>query len=138
MKIKSKDLLTLDELTDGEVKKIIDLAIKLKKTHRHGKGKPLLKNKTLAMIFEKPYTRTRISFDTGIYQLGGHSIYLSTNELQLSRGESLEDTARTMSRYVDLIMARVYDQKYYPRMHLFLLLMDCQIRSIHVKFLQIL
>ena len=111
MKLKSKDLLTLDELSDGEIKKIIDLAIKLKKNNRHGKDKPLLKNKTLAMIFEKPSTRTRISFDTGMYQLGGHSIYLSSNELQLSRGESLEDTAKTMSRYVDLIMARVYDHK---------------------------
>ena len=111
MKLKSKDLLTLDELSDGEIKKIIDLAIKLKKNNRRGKDKPLLKNKTLAMIFEKPSTRTRISFDTGMYQLGGHSIYLSSNELQLSRGESLEDTAKTMSRYVDLIMARVYDHK---------------------------
>jgi len=111
MKLKSKDLLTLDELSDGEIKKIIDLAIKLKKNNRRGKDKPLLKNKTLAMIFEKPSTRTRISFDTGMYQLGGNSIYLSSNELQLSRGESLEDTAKTMSRYVDLIMARVYDHK---------------------------
>ena len=111
MKLKSKDLLTLDELSDGEIKKIIDLAIKLKKNNRRGKDKPLLKNKTLAMIFEKPSTRTRISFDTGMYQLGGHSIYLSSSELQLSRGESLEDTAKTMSRYVDLIMARVYDHK---------------------------
>ena len=111
MKLKSKDLLTLDELSDGEIKKIIDLAIKLKKNNRRGKDKPLLKNKTLAMIFEKPSTRTRISFDTGMYQLGGHSIYLSSSELQLSRGESLEDTAKTMSRFVDLIMARVYDHK---------------------------
>ena len=111
MKLKSKDLLTLDELSDGEIKKIIELAIKLKKNNRRGKDKPLLKNKTLAMIFEKPSTRTRISFDTGMYQLGGHSIYLASNELQLSRGESLEDTAKTMSRYVDLIMARVYDHK---------------------------
>ena len=111
MKLKSKDLLTLDELSDGEIKKIIDLAIKLKKNNRREKDKPLLKNKTLAMIFEKPSTRTRISFDTGMYQLGGHSIYLASNELQLSRGESLEDTAKTMSRYVDLIMARVYDHK---------------------------
>jgi len=111
MKLKSKDLLTLDELSDGEIKKIIELAIKLKKNNRRGKDKPLLKNKTLAMIFEKPSTRTRISFDTGMYQLSGNSIYLSSNELQLSRGESLEDTAKTMSRYVDLIMARVYDHK---------------------------
>ena len=111
MKIKSKDLLTLDELSDGEIKKIIDLGIKLKKEKHRGKEKPLLKNKTIAMIFEKPSTRTRISFDAGIYQLGGHAIYLSSNELQLSRGESLQDTAKTMSRYVDLIMARVYDHK---------------------------
>ena len=107
MKLKTKDLLTLDELTENELLKIIDLGIKLKK----GTPKPLLKNKTLAMIFEKPSTRTRVSFETGMYQLGGHALNLSSNDLQLSRGETVEDTAKTLSRYVDVIMARVYDQK---------------------------
>ena len=111
MKLKTKDLLTLDELTDNELLKIIDYGIKLKKQLKKGSHKPILKNKTLAMIFEKPSTRTRVSFETGMFQLGGHALNLSSSELQLSRGESVEDTAKTLSRYVDVIMARVYDQK---------------------------
>jgi len=111
MKLKTKDLLTLDELTDNELSKIIENGIKLKKQLKKGSHKPILKNKTLAMIFEKPSTRTRVSFETGMFQLGGHALNLSSGELQLSRGESVEDTAKTLSRYVDVIMARVYDQK---------------------------
>ncbi len=111
MKLKTKDLLTLDELTDNELSKIIDEGIKLKKQLKNGSQKPILKNKTLGMIFEKPSTRTRVSFETGMFQLGGHALNLSSSVLQLSRGESVEDTAKTLSRYVDAIMARVYDQK---------------------------
>ena len=111
MKLKTKDLLTLDELTDNELSKIIDDGIKLKKQLKKGSHKPILKNKTLGMIFEKPSTRTRVSFETGMFQLGGHALNLSSSVLQLSRGESIEDTAKTLSRYVDAIMARVYDQK---------------------------
>jgi len=111
MKLKTKDLLTLDELTDNELSKIIDEGIKLKKQLKKGVHKPILKNKTLGMIFEKPSTRTRVSFETGMFQLGGHALNLSSSVLQLSRGESIEDTAKTLSRYVDAIMARVYDQK---------------------------
>ena len=111
MKLKTKDLLTLDELTDNELSKIIDDGIKLKKQLKKGSHKPILKNKTLAMIFEKPSTRTRVSFEIGMFQLGGHALNLSSSDLQLSRGESVEDTAKTLSRYVDVIMERVYDQK---------------------------
>ena len=105
------DVLRLDELESKEINHIIDLAIDLKKQQKKGNEKPLLQNKTLAMIFEKPSTRTRISFETGIFQLGGHAIILSPNDLQLSRGESIEDTAKTLSRYVDVVMARVYEHK---------------------------
>ena len=105
------DLLTLDELEPKEINNIIDLAIDLKKQQQKGKEKPLLQNKTLAMIFEKPSTRTRVSFETGMFQLGGHALTLSPNDLQLSRGESIADTAKTLSRYVNVIMARVYDHK---------------------------
>lgn len=111
MKLKTKDLLTLDELSDNEISKLIDFGIKLKKELKTGSSKPILKNKTLAMIFQKPSTRTRVSFETGMFQLGGHALNLSSDDLQLSRGESIEDTAKTLSRYVDVIMARVYDQK---------------------------
>lgn len=111
MKLKSKDFLTLDELSQNEIQQLIQLAIKLKKQLKSTKTKPLLKNKTLAMIFQKPSTRTRVSFETAMFQLGGHALHLTSNELQLSRGESIEDTAKTLSRYVDVIMARVYDHK---------------------------
>jgi ornithine carbamoyltransferase len=109
MKIKTKDLLTLAELTPKEFLGLIDHSIKLKKELKKGGNKPVLKNKTLTMIFQKPSTRTRVSFETGMYQLGGYAINLSSNDTQLSRGESVEDTAKTLSRYTDCIMARVYD-----------------------------
>ena len=108
MKLKTKDLLTLAELTSKEFAQLIDYSIILKKELKNG-NKPLLKNKTLTMIFQKPSTRTRVSFETGMYQLGGHAINLSSQDMQLSRGESIEDTAKTLSRYTDCIMARVYD-----------------------------
>ena len=108
MKLKTKDLLTLAELTQKEFVQLIDYSIILKKELKNG-NKPLLKNKTLTMIFQKPSTRTRVSFETAMYQLGGHAINLSSHDMQLSRGESIEDTAKTLSRYTDCIMARVYD-----------------------------
>ena len=111
MKLKTKDLLTLDELTSKEFLELINYSIKLKKELKKGGNKPVLKNKTLTMIFQKPSTRTRVSFETGMYQLGGHAINLSSNDMQLSRGESAEDTAKTLSRYTDCIMARVYDHE---------------------------
>ena len=108
MKGKTKDLLTLNELNKHELLEIIENGIKLKKDLKKGISKPLLKNKTLAMIFQKPSTRTRVSFETGMFQMGGHALNLSADDLQLKRGETIEDTAKTLSRYVDLIMARVY------------------------------
>jgi ornithine carbamoyltransferase len=111
MKLKTKDLLTLAELTPKEFLGLIDDSIKLKKELKKGGNKPVLKNKTLTMIFQKPSTRTRVSFETGMFQLGGHAINLSSNDTQLSRGESIEDTAKTLSRYTDCIMARVYDHE---------------------------
>ncbi len=109
MKLKTKNLLTLSELSQKEFSQLIDFSIKLKKELKKGGNKPLLKNKTLTMIFQKPSTRTRVSFEIGMYQLGGNAINLSSNDMQLSRGESIEDTAKTLSRYTDCIMARVYN-----------------------------
>lgn len=111
MKLKTKDLLSLNELEKSEILGIVENAIKMKKDLKNGLSKPLLKNKTLAMIFQKPSTRTRVSFETGMFQLGGHALNLSADELQLKRGETIEDTAKTLSRYVDLIMARVYSHE---------------------------
>ena len=108
MKLKTKDLLTLNELSKNELAEIIINGINLKNDLKKGICKPLLKNKTLAMIFQKPSTRTRVSFETGMFQLGGQALNLSADELQLRRGETIEDTSKTLSRYVDVIMARVY------------------------------
>ncbi|MGV7225644.1 MAG: ornithine carbamoyltransferase [Nitrosopumilus sp.] len=111
MKLKTKDLLTLGELSPKEFSGLINDSIKLKKELKKGGNKPVLKNKTLTMIFQKPSTRTRVSFEIGMYQLGGHAVNLSSNDMQLSRGESVEDTAKTISRYSNCIMARVYDHE---------------------------
>ena len=111
MKLKTKNILTLRELDKKELAEILELAIKLKKEHKKGKNTPLLKNKTLAMIFQKPSTRTRVSFETGMFQLGGYALNLASNDLQLSRGESISDTAKTLSRYVNAILARVYEHE---------------------------
>jgi len=111
MKIKTKDLLTLGELDKKEIVELVERGIKLKKDLKNGINRPFLKNKSLAMIFQKPSTRTRVSFETGIFQLGGYALNLSVSDLQLSRGETIQDTARTLSRYVDAIMARVYDHE---------------------------
>ena len=116
MKLETKDLLTVDEISSKEFLELIDFSIKLKKENKIMKGKPLLKNKTLAMMFEKPSTRTRVSFETGMKQLGGHTIILSLNEMQHSRGESVEDTAKTLSGYVDVIMARVYEHNFIEKL----------------------
>ena len=111
MKLKTKNLLTLAELTPKEFEGIINDSIKLKKELKKGGNKPVLKNKTLTMIFQKPSTRTRVSFEIGMYQLGGYAVNLSSDDMQLSRGETIEDTAKTLSRYSDCIMARVYDHE---------------------------
>ena len=109
LKIKNKNILTLDELDSKEIEHLIDFGIDLKKEQKKGHQKPILHNKTLAMIFEKPSTRTRVSFEVGMLQLGGHAVTLPADNLQMSRGETISDTAKTLSRYVDVIMARVYD-----------------------------
>ncbi len=112
MKLETKNLLTVDEISDKEFSELIDHSIKLKEENKMAKGKPPLENKTLAMLFEKPSTRTRVSFETGMLQLGGHTVNLSLNEMQHSRGESVEDTAKTLSGYVDAIVARVYEHSF--------------------------
>jgi ornithine carbamoyltransferase len=105
-----RDLISLlDVQTDFEG--IIDLAIELKQKNKQGKKTHLLAGKTLGMIFEKSSTRTRVSFEVGMEKLGGHALFLSKNDIQLGRGESIEDTALVLSRYVDLIMYRAMSNK---------------------------
>lgn len=103
-----KNLISLALLEAEEIEEIFALSAKLKKELKNGIPHPLLKGKTLAMIFTKSSTRTRVSFETGMYQLGGNAIFLSASEIQLGRGESIQDTAKVLSRYVDGIMIRTF------------------------------
>lgn len=104
------DLLKLLDLSSEDIHEILDLADQLKYDLKHGIKHEHLAGKTLAMIFEKNSTRTRVSFETGIYQLGGQGIFLSSAESQLGRGEPVKDTARVLSRYCDGIMIRTFEQ----------------------------
>ena len=106
-----KDLLKLLDLSREDILKILDTADQLKFSQKHGIPHDKLKGKTLAMIFEKNSTRTRVSFETGMYQLGGHALFLSSKESQIGRGEPVEDTARVLLRYCDGIMIRTFAQE---------------------------
>ncbi|MDR0380473.1 MAG: ornithine carbamoyltransferase [Oscillospiraceae bacterium] len=106
-----KDLLCMLDLTKEDISGILDLADQMKYDLRHGQAHRHLEGKTLGMIFEKASTRTRVSFETGMYQLGGQALFLSANDLQIGRGEPVEDTARVLSRYLDGIMIRTFAQR---------------------------
>ena len=106
--MKGRSIDSLFHLTKEEIEQILKTSELLKFQLLRGEEHPLLKGKTLAMIFEKPSTRTRVSFEVGMWQLGGYALYLNANDLQLGRGETIADTARVLSRYVDVIMARVF------------------------------
>ena len=109
--LKNKHILSLQDLDLNEIISILDFAATLKKESKMGLSRKLLEGKTLGMVFQKPSTRTRVSFEIGMFQLGGHAIYLGINDMQLSKGETIEDTARTLSLYLDCLMARVYDHR---------------------------
>ena len=105
-----KHLLKLLDLSGDEILDILNLGDQLKYEQHHGIAHPRLAGKALGMIFEKSSTRTRVSFETGMFQLGGHALFLSSRELQIGRGEPVEDTARVLSRYLDGIMIRTFGQ----------------------------
>lgn len=105
-----KHLLKLMDLSKEEIFSILDLGDKLKYERKNGISHRVLEGKTLGMIFQKSSTRTRVSFEVGMYQLGGHALFLSSRDLQIGRGEPVQDTARTLSRYLDGIMIRTYEQ----------------------------
>ena len=106
-----KNLLKLLDLSTEEIVGILDLADQLKYERKHNIPHELLNGQTLGMIFQKSSTRTRVSFETGMYQLGGHALFLSSRDLQIGRGEPVQDTARVLSRYLDGIMIRTFEQK---------------------------
>ena len=106
--MKNKDLVSIKHLGADEVQQIFDTTSDIKNKMRKGIYEYPLKNKTLGMIFQKPSTRTRVSFEAGMFQLGGHALFLNSADLQLKRGETVADTARTLSRYVDGIMIRTF------------------------------
>lgn len=105
-----KHLLKLMDLSQEEITEVLNLADQLKYEKRNGMEHHLLKGKTLGMIFRKASTRTRVSFEVGMYDLGGSALFLSSNDLQIGRGEPVKDTARVLSRYLDGIMIRTFDQ----------------------------
>lgn len=106
-----KHLLKMLDMSTEEIIEILDLADQLKYELKHGIPHPHLRGKTLGMIFQKSSTRTRVSFETGMYQLGGQPLFLSSRDLQIGRGEPVQDTARVLSRYLDGIMIRTFEQK---------------------------
>ncbi|MDZ7339172.1 MAG: ornithine carbamoyltransferase [candidate division KSB1 bacterium] len=103
-----RDFLAITDFSSREVEATLELAKKLKRDAKRGKCEPLLRGKTLAMVFEKPSARTRVSFEVGMFQLGGHALYLGPNEIGLGKRESVADVARVLSRYCDGIMARLF------------------------------
>lgn len=106
-----KHLLKLLDLSGEEIIEILNLADQLKYEQKHGIEHKHLKGKTLGMIFQKASTRTRVSFEVGMYQLGGYPLFLSANDMQIGRGEPVQDTARVLSRFLDGIMIRTFEQK---------------------------
>lgn len=109
--VQVKDLLTLIDLSKEEIVNIITRAVELKKQHKNGEHLEILKGKTMAMIFDKPSTRTRVSFEAGMTQLGGHALHLDGKSMQLGRGETIADTAKVLSEYVDIIMIRTFSHQ---------------------------
>jgi ornithine carbamoyltransferase len=103
-----QDFLAIADHSPAEIQSLLDLAIKLKKEHQAGGNKPILKGKALAMVFQKPSLRTRVSFEMGMQHLGGHALYIGPSEIGLGQRESIADVARVLEGYVDGIMARVF------------------------------
>lgn len=108
---KGRDFISLNDFTAEEITHMLDTALELKAEKKAGIPHPLLQGKTLAMIFTKSSTRTRVAFEVGIYQLGGNGLFLSSRDIQIGRGEPVEDTARVLSRMVDGIMIRTYSHQ---------------------------
>ena len=108
MSLYGRDFLSIQEWSTEELEQVLDLAADLKEKQQRREAHPILRGKTLGMIFQKSSTRTRVSFEVGMWQLGGQALFLSANDLQIGRGEPVKDTARVLSRYLDGIMIRTF------------------------------
>ncbi len=108
---RGRDFISIKDYTQEEVYQIFEVTKQLKEKQQRREPHPLLAGKTLGMIFSKSSTRTRVSFEVGIYQLGGHALFLSANDIQLGRGETIKDTSQVLSRYLDGIMIRTFDHQ---------------------------
>ncbi|WP_145039250.1 ornithine carbamoyltransferase [Paenibacillus sp. Y412MC10] len=108
LSLKGRDMIELDEYSTEEIQFLLDSAIEIKRKLKNGEVYQPLKGKTIGLIFEKSSTRTRVSFEAGMFQLGGHALFLSKNDIQLGRGEPISDTAQVMSRYLDGLMIRTF------------------------------
>ncbi|KOP66215.1 ornithine carbamoyltransferase [Bacillus sp. FJAT-18019] len=108
LSLKGRDMIELDEYSPEEIQFLLDSAIEIKRKQKNGEVYQPLKGKTIGLIFEKSSTRTRVSFEAGMFQLGGHALFLSKNDIQLGRGEPISDTAQVMSRYLDGLMIRTF------------------------------
>ena len=106
------NFLAVADHSADELRSLLDLALDLKKELKAGGNKPILAGKALAMVFQKPSLRTRVSFEMGMQQLGGHALYLSPNEIGLGKREAISDIARVLAGYVDVVMARVFDHEH--------------------------
>src|SRR5215467_3357334 len=106
-----RDFLDLSSLSAGEIRRLLQLAARLKNELKNGIEHPYLRGRTLAMIFQKPSLRTRLTFETGMAQLGGHAIYLAPDDIGIGERESVKDVARNLSRWVDLVMIRTFSHE---------------------------
>jgi ornithine carbamoyltransferase len=110
-KLKGRDFLSIHDFSEAEVAYILEVGLELKKEQKKGIAHPILAGKTLGMIFQKASTRTRVAFEVGMYQLGGHALFLSPRDIQIGRGETIKDTALVLSRMLDGIMIRTFDHE---------------------------
>src|SRR2546428_13773658 len=108
MILRGRDFISMDDLSAEELRHILDVATDLKRRSKAGDWPPLLAGRVLAMIFEKPSLRTRVTFETGMWELGGHAIYLAPQDIQLGARESVADVARNLERWVQVIMAQTF------------------------------
>lgn len=109
--LRGQDYIAMEDFTVEEIQRLVDVTLELKRLQKQGVPHPVLAGKSLAMIFQKPSTRTRVAFEVGMYQLGGYALFLNAQDMQLRRGETIGDTAKVLSRFVNGVMIRTFDHR---------------------------